>query len=62
MWGKLCKIDRIVRPEATQYTCQKYIPAHSLLRDTLLKKKLQAIYTFETHIEKLIPPEWVIMA
>ena len=39
MWGKLFKIDRIVSPEATQYTYQKYIPAHSLLRDTLYFKK-----------------------
>ena len=44
MWGKSFKIDRIVRPGATQYTCQKYIPAHSLLRDTLLKKKCYKAY------------------
>ena len=55
MWGKLFKIDRIVKPEATQYTYQKYIPAHSLLRDTLLKKKLQAMYTFKRYKKQISP-------
>ena len=58
MWGKLFKIDRIVRPEATQYTYQKYIPAHSLLRDTLTKKKCYKPYRYT----KQISPEWVILA
>ena len=52
MWGKLFKIDRIVRPEATQYTYQKYI---------LVKSYKPYMYTFETY-KKQIPPEWVIMA
>ena len=54
MWQKLFKIDRIVRPEATQYTYQKYILAHSLLRASATSKKCNGpnMFFFKS---KLIP-------
>ena len=46
MWGKLFKIDRIVRPEATQYTCQKYISTDSQPAEGHTTKKCYKPYTY----------------